>query len=160
MKKNLFLILVIVLALFVSGCFIIDNETETSSQETEVVVETEDSNTTESENTDNTGVANIIHVTDDDYHDIVDNSEGIAIVDFWATWCPPCNALAPILEEISAEEGITIYKVDVDENPKLAKEFRIQSIPMVYFYKDGEVVDSQLGLGTKEIYLNIINKYR
>lgn len=106
------------------------------------------------------GEAEIIHLTDDTYHDIIDNSTGIVMVDFWAAWCGPCLQLAPILEEISAEEGITLYKLNVDENPNISYEFRITGIPMVYIYKDGEPVDSQMGAGYKQLYLDLIDKYR
>jgi len=157
MKKNIILILIVVLALVITGC--VTTNTDTAS-ENETVADTESAEETEvNETQENATAANVVHVTDADYHDIVDNSEGVVIVDFWADWCGPCQILGPILEEISQEEGITVYKVDVDENPELAAEFRITGIPMVYIYKDGEVVDSLMGLGDKDYYLNLVAKY-
>lgn len=62
-----------------------------------------------------------------------------AIVDFWATWCGPCKALAPVLEQLSAETGVTVYKVDVDQNGDLAGAYKIEYIPALYLCKDGKV---------------------
>ena len=64
------------------------------------------------------------------------------------------------MEEISSEEGVTIYKVNVDECPITATEFQIRSIPMVYLYKDGQVVDSLMGAGYKQLYLDMLEKYK
>ena len=153
MKKNILLVLILVLILAITSCTV--NTTESDVEQT---VSSEPS-VDNSEDTEENGVANIVHVTDDNFHDIVDNSEGVVLVDFWAGWCAPCLKLGPILEEISAEEGITIYKVDVDENPQLSNEFRISGIPTVYFYKDGQIVDAQSGLGDKDFYLNKIEQY-
>ncbi len=62
-----------------------------------------------------------------------------AIVDFWATWCGPCRELAPVLEQLSAETGVTIYKVDVDQSGDLAQIYNIQYIPQLYYCKDGKI---------------------
>jgi len=151
MKKNIFIVLLLVFIIALTSCTKTTNqENTTSTPEQEIQEETnEDAND-----------ANVVHLTDEIYHETVDNSEGVVIVDFWADWCPPCVKLGPILEEISMEENITLYKVDVDECPETAKEFKIASIPMVYIYKDGEVVDSQMGLADKKFYLDMINQYR
>jgi thioredoxin 1 len=61
------------------------------------------------------------------------------IVDFWATWCGPCRAVSPILDKIDNEDdNVTLLKVDVDANPELAAAFRVQSIPTLSFFKDGQ----------------------
>ncbi|MDE6309657.1 MAG: thioredoxin family protein [Muribaculaceae bacterium] len=62
-----------------------------------------------------------------------------AIVDFWATWCGPCRALAPVLEQLSAETGITIYKVDVDQCGDLANMYNISYIPQLYYCANGKI---------------------
>lgn len=62
-----------------------------------------------------------------------------AIVDFWATWCGPCRALAPVLEQLSAETGITIYKVDVDQCGDLANMYKIEYIPQLYYCNNGKI---------------------
>lgn len=83
------------------------------------------------------------------------------IIDFYADWCGPCRKVAPIMEEIAKEyEGkIIVYKVNVDNEPKLATIFKIRSIPTVFFFpKEGQPL-SQVGGLSKEDYINIINKY-
>ena len=142
MKNKIFLIAMLVLILAFASC----SKTEVADQQQEETEEVEQE------------VA--IHLTDDNFHETIDNTEGVVIVDFWAEWCPPCLKLGPILEEISKEEEIALYKVDVDKCPATAVEFGINSIPTVYIYRDGEIVDSQIGLGNKEFYLDMINEYR
>ncbi len=62
-----------------------------------------------------------------------------ALVDFWATWCGPCKALAPVLEQLSAETGVPVYKVDIDRNGDVAGAYKIEYIPALYLCKDGKV---------------------
>jgi len=164
MKKNILLItFILLISSILTGCI------NTEPTETAMTEETENVAPAETENMDAdaeetaekvSGEAEIIHLTDETYHDIIDNSTGIVMVDFWAAWCGPCLQLAPILEEISAEEGITLYKLNVDENPNTSYEFKITGIPMVYIYKDGEPVGSQMGAGYKQLYLDLIDEYR
>ncbi|MGN1376031.1 MAG: thioredoxin [Prevotella sp.] len=73
------------------------------------------------------------------------------VVDFWATWCGPCRAIAPIIEELANEyDGkIVVGKCDVEENDDLAMEFGIRNIPTILFIKDGVVVDKHVGAATK-----------
>ena len=73
------------------------------------------------------------------------------VVDFWATWCGPCRAIAPIIEELANEyDGkIVVGKCDVEENDDLAMEFGIRNIPTILFIKDGVVVDKHVGASTK-----------
>lgn len=80
-----------------------------------------------------------------------------AVVDFSATWCGPCQMLAPILEELSGEvDSVDFYNVDVDENPDLAREFRIMNIPAVVALKDGQIVGQQIGFVPKEDLKNFV----
>lgn len=80
-----------------------------------------------------------------------------AVVDFSATWCGPCQMLAPILDELSGEvESVDFYNVDVDENPDLAREFRIMNIPAVVALKDGQIVGQQIGFVPKEDLKNFV----
>lgn len=80
-----------------------------------------------------------------------------AVVDFSATWCGPCQMLAPILDELSDEvDSVDFYNVDVDENPDLAREFRIMNIPAVVALKDGQIVGQQIGFVPKEDLKNFV----
>lgn len=80
-----------------------------------------------------------------------------AVVDFSATWCGPCQMLAPILDELSGEvDSVDFYNVDVDENPDLAREFRIMNIPAVVVLKDGQIVGQQIGFVPKEDLKNFV----
>ncbi len=88
-----------------------------------------------------------IDVTEQDFEKVVlDGShEGPVVVDFWASWCAPCRTLGPVLERVSADTGVTLAKIDVDANPSISAAFGIRSIPTVYAFKDGKVVDQFIG---------------
>lgn len=77
-----------------------------------------------------------------------ETSQGLVLVDFWATWCGPCRMQAPILEQLAEEiheDDLKIFKMDVDENPNTARNFGIMSIPTLLFKKDGQVVKQVAG---------------
>ncbi len=75
--------------------------------------------------------------------------EGKVIIDFWAPWCGPCKALGPMIEEVCEAYNVKLGKVNVDEEMELAELFRIQSIPYVVKFIDGEIVDQFIGLKPK-----------
>ena len=80
-----------------------------------------------------------------------ETSQGLVLIDFWATWCGPCRIQAPILEKLSeelSEDELKILKMDVDENPETARAFGIMSIPTLLFKKDGQVVKQVAGVHT------------
>ena len=91
-------------------------------------------------------MAKAIEITDANFEEIM-NSEHPILVDFWAEWCGPCRMIAPFVEQMSTEfEGKAIIgKVDVDSNPGVAGRFGIRNIPTILFFKNGEVVDKQVG---------------
>ncbi len=81
------------------------------------------------------------------------------IVDFWAEWCGPCKMIAPALEEISAEMGgkVKIAKVNIDENPEIAAQYGVRSVPTLIVFKDGEVADMKVGAVPKSALSSWIN---
>ena len=81
-----------------------------------------------------------------------ETSQGLVLIDFWATWCGPCRMQAPILDQLAEEvheDDLKICKMDVDENPNTARQFGIMSIPTLLFKKDGQVVKQVAGVHTK-----------
>jgi thioredoxin len=86
-------------------------------------------------------------VTDGDFESLVLKSEVPVLVDFWATWCPPCRMIAPIVEQIHGELGdkVKVMKMDTDENPATSMSLGIMSIPTVIIFKDGKLADRTIG---------------
>ena len=90
---------------------------------------------------------NIIEITSKDKFDEAVKFEKLTIVDFWAVWCGPCRVLKPLLHKIAGEHSeIQLLTVDVDANQELAAEYDINSIPAVFMFKNGEIVDSFVGV--------------
>lgn len=86
------------------------------------------------------------------------NSDKPVLVDFWATWCGPCQKQGPIVEEIAdSQDEIKVCKLDVDEVPEIAEKYSIMSIPTVIAFKDGAPVNKNIGLGSKEQLLALFN---
>ena len=96
-------------------------------------------------------MANTLAITDGNFDEVVKNSDKPILIDFWAEWCGPCKMLSPIVEELAKEyEGRAIIaSVDVDSNPNVSAKFGIRSIPTLLFFKDGEIVDKQVGFVPK-----------
>src|ERR671931_1052542 len=88
-----------------------------------------------------------VHLTERNFDEALVAAQGLMMVDFWAEWCGPCRAIAPVLEELVQGSGgrITLAKVNVDENPGLAARYGIRSIPTILFVKQGKVVDQVIG---------------
>jgi thioredoxin 1 len=86
-------------------------------------------------------------VTDGNFESLVLSSELPVLVDFWATWCPPCRMIAPIVEQIHGELGdkVKVMKMDTDENPATSMSLGIMSIPTVIIFKDGKLADRTIG---------------
>lgn len=88
-----------------------------------------------------------LHLTEQNFDEALLATQGLLMVDFWAEWCNPCRAIAPVLDELVATSGgqVSLAKVNVDENPGLAARYGIRSIPTILFVKDGKVVDQVIG---------------
>ena len=85
-------------------------------------------------------------------------ARGVAVVDFWASWCGPCKMMAPILDETAEEyPDVTFGKVNVDEQPGLANAFRVNAIPTLVFFKDGQAVQQAVGLQQKAALKQMID---
>ena len=104
-------------------------------------------------------VAETIHLTEQNFDEALAATQGLVMVDFWAAWCGPCQAIAPVLEQIAeaAEGRVTLLKVNVDDNPGLAARYGIRSIPTILFVKQGTVVDRIVGAVPKAVVLDIVN---
>ena len=99
----------------------------------------------------------ILQLNENTYKELM-QKQGVAVVDFYATWCPPCKMLAPIMEEIADEaEGYTVAKLDIDEAINIANELGVMSIPTVIIFKDGEEKERLVGFRNKEELLKAIN---
>lgn len=86
------------------------------------------------------------------------NSSSKVIVEFSAEWCGPCRTMKPILEEISKETDISVFEVDVDEDPELAERFNIRNIPTTLYFKDGQLFDKTVGSKAKNKIIENFNE--
>lgn len=92
----------------------------------------------------------VIHVTNETFEELVLESEKTVLLDFWATWCGPCQQIAPVLEEIAQERSdVVICKINVDEEPELAAQFGVTGIPMLVVMEDGQIVNEAMGARPK-----------
>lgn len=100
----------------------------------------------------------LIHITKDNFNKEVMETDKTVLLDFWATWCGPCQMIAPVLDEIAEEcPDITVGKIDVDKEQELAMSFGITSIPTLIVIKDGKSVEKAVGMRAKNQILEMID---
>ena len=102
-----------------------------------------------------------VTVSDATFDEEINGASEAVVVDFWAEWCGPCKMVAPVLEEIATEHGdkITVAKVNIDENPEIARRYQIMSIPTMSVFAGGEVVKSIVGAKPKAALLRDLEGY-
>lgn len=99
-----------------------------------------------------------LHLTKDNFEKEVLQASEPVLVDFWATWCGPCQMVGPIIEEVASEvTNAKICKVDVDEQPELARQYRVMSIPTLMVFKGGQAIKREVGAKSKSEILDMLN---
>ena len=103
---------------------------------------------------------NVINLSDSTFAETI-AGEGPVLVDFWAEWCGPCKAIAPVLDEIADEKSgeITIAKLNVDEAPNISRQYEVMSIPTMIIFKDGEPVGKMIGAKAKDAIVSEIDQH-
>ncbi len=96
-------------------------------------------------------------ISEKDFESVVVNSEVPVLIDFWATWCGPCKMMSPVVHQIAEENPqIKVVSVDVDQEPALAQQFKIMSIPTLVLFNQGKAVQQMIGVQPKAVIENLI----
>ena len=101
----------------------------------------------------------IITLTTENFSDEI--AQGVVMVDFWATWCMPCKAMAPVIDEIAGQTKgkVKVGKLDIDKNGPVANQYGIQAIPTILIFKDGQLVETLVGIQSKAALVNALSKH-
>ena len=100
----------------------------------------------------------VIQITKDNFDSEVIQAKEPVLLDFWADWCGPCRMLSPVVDQIAEETaGVKVGKVNVDEEPELARQFGVMSIPTLVVMKDGKAMDTKVGVQPKAAILSVLD---
>ncbi len=100
----------------------------------------------------------VIQITKDNFDSEVIQAKEPVLLDFWASWCGPCRMLSPVVDQVAEETaGVKVGKVNVDEEPELARQFGVMSIPTLVVMKDGKAVDTKVGVKPKATILAMLS---
>jgi len=106
-------------------------------------------------------MTNVKQLTDATFERDVLKADGLVLVDFWAPWCGPCRAVAPVLEQVAAayDGRVMVAKLNVDENPETPGRYGVRSIPTIALFKGGEVIDGVLGAAPPPFFSEMLDKH-
>lgn len=100
----------------------------------------------------------VLNLTEQNFHQEVMKSEKPVLIDFWATWCAPCRMLSPVVDQISSEtDEVKVCKINVDEEPDLARQFQVMSIPTLILIKNGKIVKQSVGVRPKSAIMSMLD---
>ena len=101
----------------------------------------------------------VVTITKENFEQEVLKAEKTVLVDFWASWCMPCKMLSPVVDEIADEEdNVKVCKINIDDEPELAQKFRVMSIPTLAVFRDGQLVDTSVGVKPKGAIVDMIKE--
>lgn len=108
----------------------------------------------------NTEITKAVYATDQNWEELI-TKPGVLLVDFSAEWCPPCRRLEPIVNELAADftGTATVATVDVEMNPVVTTRYKVRNMPTILVFKDGELVDRQIGLTSKQVLATMIESH-